>query len=54
MTGRIAVALRAIATALALFAALGSAAHAEKRVALVIGNSAYTHARALPNPVKRS
>jgi tetratricopeptide (TPR) repeat protein len=51
MAGRIAVILRAIAAALALFAAMSSAAHAEKRVALVIGNSAYTHARALPNPV---
>jgi tetratricopeptide (TPR) repeat protein len=51
MPGRIAVVLRAIAAALAVFAAMGSVAHAEKRVALVIGNSAYTHARALPNPV---
>jgi hypothetical protein len=42
--------LRAITLALALFAVMGSAAHAEKRVALVIGNSAYTHARALPLP----
>ena len=50
MAGRVAVVLRAITTALALFAATGSVAHAEKRVALVIGNSAYTHARALPNP----
>jgi TPR repeat protein len=50
MAGRVAVVLRAITAALALFAAMGSAAHAEKRVALVIGNSAYTHARALPNP----
>ena len=50
MAGRVAVVLRAIIAAFALFAAMGSAAHAEKRVALVIGNSAYTHARALPNP----
>jgi len=54
MAGRIAVILRAITAALALFLSLylatGSVAHAEKRVALVIGNSAYTHARALPNP----
>ena len=50
MAGRVAVVLRAITAALALFAAMGPAAHAEKRVALVIGNSAYTHARALPNP----
>jgi tetratricopeptide (TPR) repeat protein len=50
MAGRIAVVLRAITAALALFAAMGSAAHAEKRVALVIGNSAYTHAQKLPNP----
>jgi uncharacterized caspase-like protein len=49
MAGRVAVVLRAITAALAL-AAMGTAAHAEKRVALVIGNSAYTHARALPNP----
>jgi uncharacterized caspase-like protein len=50
MAGRVTVVLRAITAALALFAAMGTAAHAEKRVALVIGNSAYTHARALPNP----
>jgi len=50
MAGRVAVILRAITAALALFVAMGSVAHAEKRVALVIGNSAYTHARALPNP----
>jgi uncharacterized caspase-like protein len=50
MAGRVAVVLRAITAALALFAAMSSVAHAEKRVALVIGNSAYTHARALPNP----
>jgi hypothetical protein len=29
----------------------GSAAYAEKRVALVIGNSAYSHIGTLPNPV---
>jgi hypothetical protein len=30
--------------------ALGSSANAEKRVALVIGNAAYTHAPELANP----
>ena len=48
MFGRIAVLSRLIAAALLLLAATGSAAHAEKRVALVIGNSAYSHARPLP------
>jgi hypothetical protein len=37
-----------LASVLCLFATLP--AHAEKRVALVIGNSAYQHTRALPNP----
>src|ERR1700761_9415593 len=46
----IAVVLRAITAALVLFVAMGTSAHAEKRGALVIGNSAYTHAPALPNP----
>ena len=50
MVGRIAVVLRAVAAALALLAAIGSAAHAEKHVALVIGNSAYREAPKLPNP----
>ena len=37
---------------LVLFLLLASSvAHAEKRVALVIGNSAYKHAGALPNPM---
>ena len=50
MFGRIAVLSRLNAAALLLLAATGSAAHAEKRVALVIGNSAYSHARPLANP----
>jgi hypothetical protein len=33
-----------------LFAMLAVPAHAERRVALVVGNSAYSHAPALPNP----
>jgi len=49
MTGRIAFLSRCLAAAFALMAAMGSA-HAERRVALVIGNSAYQHARALVNP----
>jgi TPR repeat protein len=36
--------------ALLLLIAMGSAAHADKRVALVIGNSAYQHAPVLQNP----
>ena len=40
---------RLTAAALLLFAA--TAAHAEKRVALVIGNSAYQTVAKLPNPV---
>jgi tetratricopeptide (TPR) repeat protein len=51
MAGRIAVVSRLIAAALLLLvAAMGNAAHAEKRVALVIGNAAYGHARLLANP----
>src|SRR5215470_6804957 len=49
MAGRIAFLSRCLAAAFVLMAAMGSA-HAEKRVALVIGNSAYQHARALTNP----
>ena len=49
MAGRINVFARWLAAAVLLIAATGSA-HAEKRVALVIGNSAYQHARALANP----
>jgi uncharacterized caspase-like protein len=49
MAGRIAFLSRCLAAAFALTIAIGSA-HAEKRVALVIGNSAYQHARVLVNP----
>jgi TPR repeat protein len=49
MAGRIAYLPRWLLAAFLLLAAIGSA-HAEKRVALVIGNSAYRHARALQNP----
>jgi uncharacterized caspase-like protein len=49
MTGRIALVARLIFAAL-LACASGSAAHAEKRVALVIGNAAYRAVPALPNP----
>src|SRR5262249_22105179 len=41
---------RCICAALLLFAALTSPAFAEKRVALVIGNSAYTYVSRLSNP----
>jgi tetratricopeptide (TPR) repeat protein len=51
MTGRIGSLSRAIVAAILLWAAAGSTAHAEKRVALVIGNSAYRVAPALPNAV---
>ena len=50
MADRLAVVLRSIAAALLLLAAMGSSAQADKRVALVIGNSAYSHARSLVNP----
>src|SRR6185437_8338241 len=49
MAGRIAFLLRCLAAAFSVIAAMGTA-HAEKRVALVIGNSAYQHARVLANP----
>jgi tetratricopeptide (TPR) repeat protein len=49
MAGRIALLSRWLCAAFMLLAAMGSA-QAEKRVALVIGNSAYQHAVALPNP----
>jgi hypothetical protein len=49
MTGRIAIVSRLIFAALLLCAGIGSA-QAEKRVALVIGNSAYRSVPALPNP----
>jgi uncharacterized caspase-like protein len=51
MTGRIAIVSRLIFAAFLMCAGMGSAAHAEKRVALVIGNSAYRTVPALPNPV---
>jgi len=49
MAGRIAFLSRCLATVFSVIAAMGSA-HAEKRVALVIGNAAYQHARVLANP----
>src|ERR1700693_3373222 len=51
MAGRIAIVPRLIVAAFLLCAGMCQAAHAEKRVALVIGNSAYRSAPALPNPV---
>ena len=50
MAGRIAIMSRLIFSAFLMCAGMGSAAHAEKRVALVIGNSAYRAVPALPNP----
>jgi hypothetical protein len=50
MTGRIGIVSRAIFAAFVLCAGLAPAAHAEKRVALVIGNSAYQTVPKLPNP----
>jgi Caspase domain/Sel1 repeat len=50
MTGRIGIVSRLIFAAVLLCAGMSSVAHAEKRVALVIGNSAYRAAPALPNP----
>jgi uncharacterized caspase-like protein len=49
MTGRLGIVSRLMFAAFLLCAA-GSAAQAEKRVALVIGNSAYRAVPALPNP----
>jgi len=49
MTGRIGIVSRLMVAAFLLCAGMGSAAHAEKRVALVIGNSAYRTVPALPN-----
>jgi TPR repeat protein len=51
MAGRFACLWRWLAMAFLLLAATASGAHAEKRVALVIGNSAYREAQKLPNPV---
>jgi uncharacterized caspase-like protein len=50
MAGRIGIVSRLLVAAFLLCGGLGSAAHAEKRVALVIGNSAYRTVPALPNP----
>jgi hypothetical protein len=50
MAGRVAIVSRLIFSAFLMCAGMGSAAHAEKRVALVIGNSAYRAVPALPNP----
>ncbi len=44
------ISFRTIAFAAALWAATGAIAHAEKRVALVIGNSAYKNVARLHNP----
>ena len=49
MTGRIGIVSRLIFAAVLLCAGMPSMAHAEKRVALVIGNSAYRAVPALPN-----
>ena len=50
MGGRIGIVSRWMLAALLMCAGGCSAAHAEKRVALVIGNSAYRTVPALPNP----
>jgi hypothetical protein len=50
MTGRIGIVSRLLFAAALLCAGMSSAAQAEKRVALVIGNSAYRAVPALPNP----
>jgi TPR repeat protein len=50
MTGTAGIVSRAIFAAFLLCAGLAPAAHAEKRVALVIGNSAYQAVPKLPNP----
>ena len=50
MACRIGIVSRLIFAACLLCAGMGSVAHAEKRVALVIGNSAYRTVPALPNP----
>jgi uncharacterized caspase-like protein len=50
MVGRSAIVARLIVAAFLLCAGRCQAAHAEERVALVIGNSAYRTAPALPNP----
>jgi hypothetical protein len=50
MNGRIGTLSRWMVAAFLLCAGMTSTAHAEKRVALVIGNSAYRAVPALPNP----
>ena len=50
MTGMAGIVSRSIVAAFLLCAGLAPAAHAEKRVALVIGNSAYQTVPKLPNP----
>src|SRR5580704_12846282 len=50
MAGRFGIGSRLLVAAFLLCAGMGQAAHAEKRVALVIGNSAYRAVPALPNP----
>jgi hypothetical protein len=45
------LAARIVATVLAVFICAGGQAFADKRVALVIGNSSYAPAPALDNPV---
>jgi Caspase domain/Sel1 repeat len=50
MAGRNSIVARLVVAAFLVCAAMGSAAHAEKRVALVIGNSAYRAAPPLANP----
>jgi tetratricopeptide (TPR) repeat protein len=50
MAGRIGIVSRLMVAAFLMCAGMGQAAHAEKRVALVIGNSAYRAAPALQNP----
>jgi hypothetical protein len=50
MAGRIGIVSRSIVAAFVVWVAACPAAHAEKRVALVIGNSAYRAAPVLPNP----
>src|ERR1700712_419022 len=44
------ISLRSIVLAAAMLAAAGIDAHADKRVALVIGNSGYQHVARLSNP----
>src|SRR5580704_18334569 len=50
MAARIGILSRLMFAAFLLCVGMGTAAHAEKRVALVIGNSAYRAVPALPNP----